>query len=84
MKSPISKQLLGAVQHGSGGRHHNLFDSDVPILFKSIMRYLYMERSAVGDIQCTVALILLNTILPGFPYLPTQLGYILSHYTVTH
>lgn len=28
MKLFIRKQLLGAVEHGTSGRYHNLFDSD--------------------------------------------------------
>lgn len=29
MKSFVRKQLLGAVEHNTSGRYHNLFDSDV-------------------------------------------------------
>lgn len=29
MKSSVRKHLLGAVEHSTSGRYHNLFDSDV-------------------------------------------------------
>lgn len=29
MKLSVRKQLLGAVEHSTSGRYHNLFDSDV-------------------------------------------------------